>query len=194
METHKWHFLLTLGTHEKEKQPRNNNTQVYFSLKKRFSFQKGMHYFFFSYKYIDFVQTYSTFFFFIIKNHSLGWSLPNKPAETTRRHLHRFTQLNQTRVQTQTDVRRHRATLLRHSRSQVSGQHALWLQNGVTDASPSNGSPAAKNSKCPWSIEAMKMEVDLFFFFYLLVSIQSSVDVDHCRGCSVDLSVHQHAS
>lgn len=95
----------------------------------------------------------------------MGWSLPNKPAETTRRHLHRFTQLNQTRVQTQTDVRRHRATLLRHSRSQVSGQHALWLQNGVTDASPSNGSPAAKNSKCPWSIEAMKMEVDLFFFF-----------------------------
>lgn len=194
METHQWHFLLTLRTHEKEKQPRNNNTQVYFSLKKKIFIQKRYALFFFLLINISISsKPIRLFFFFIIKNHSLGWSLPNKPAETTRRHLHRFTQLNQTRVQTQTDVRRHRAALLRHSRSQVSGQHALWLQNGVTDASPSNGSPAAKNSKCPWSIEAMKMEVDLFFF-NLLVSIQSSVDVDHCRGCSVDLSVHQHAS
>lgn len=39
-----------------------------------------MHYFFFSYKYIDFVQTYSTFFFFYYKKSFFGLILAQQTS------------------------------------------------------------------------------------------------------------------
>lgn len=70
-----------------KKEPRNNNVQVYFSLKKDFH-SKGKHFFLIN------ISISSKPIRLFYKKIILWVDPSQQPAEMTRRHLHRFAQLH----------------------------------------------------------------------------------------------------